>query len=85
MKKTGPFQLRAAATDGVKENHAHIEGRLDVMAEPLATQSFSSHESSSEDDTNLLILSAVGLEFEEQEQRKRRQRRRSWWVRRGHG
>ena len=47
----------------------------------MATQSFSSHESSSEDYTNLLILSAVGLELEEQEQRKRRQRRRRWWVR----
>ena len=53
---------------------------LDVMAESLARQSFSSHESSSEDD-NVLILAAVGLELEEQEQRSRPQRRRRWWVR----
>ena len=53
---------------------------LDVMAESLATQSFSSHESSSEDD-NVLILAAVGLELEELEQRERPQRRRRWWVR----
>ena len=42
--------------------------------------SFSSHESSSEDN-NVLILAAVGLELEEQEQIKRRQRRRRWWMR----